>query len=137
MGHRAESDNKPWEFDPDTPEFIPQSQQDLEQKTIELAQFLSGAPVDMIKINSIIPSTNFGFLLNLTLGKIISSETNNIMLIYNTDASALSHLEDEIGVMRKKKRKELTDITNNIKTIKEYVINPLNWGPPFNTGKES
>jgi hypothetical protein len=138
MANKAETNNKPWEVDPFKEEQILQSAPDLQEKTIELAQFLKGAPLDMIQINSVIPSTNFGLLLNLTLGKVISHESGaNVMLIYNTEGTALSNLENNLNFMKKKKRKEHKDVINNINSIKDFVTNPLNWGPQYNTGRES
>ena len=125
--------------DPNTAQSSITEKKDPQHKLIELAQFLKGPQPDLIRVNSIIPSTNFGIVISFTLGKTIAitEEGDKVVNSCTSDGSAIRNLARSLDLMSKKDRKKHKDVVRNLKAVSEYLDNPLNWGDQLNTGRES
>lgn len=110
-----------------TPDQIERATLDVTARSVELATFLEGAPVDTIRIDSVIAHATMGVMYRITLCKEMESDSQKIQMILRTDNMAFERLEVGFCLMSKKKRRKHKSVLRRMKEIEDYVADATNW----------
>jgi len=134
---RSETEQRVWDIKIANPQKPPEEEPSLTEMAHDFAQFISNSPVNLVLVNSVIPTKNFGTFYSVTVGTIESFEqtpegaeiTANAfsvssdvldLIIDNLDRES----ENGGGAINSMLRKNLLVILND-------ALNQSNWGNPF------
>jgi hypothetical protein len=106
---RPESETPLWSIEGIDPQISNGEEIDIQTKSIELVEFLTGFPLSLVRVDSIISLVDFMPMYSLTLFKTISHDEmgNNVTIPYQTDSAAIRFLSHEMKLMPKKEKKNI------------------------------
>ena len=138
MGSRPELEGVPDTGTP-PPETNPVSREAIQENAIALASFLNDAPINAVKVLTVIPSVNYGLMYTVLIGRVRGIEEDGTVAgeFYTTDNVPIRLLGHSLELMSKKKRKKYRTIRQNLALIRAVVTNPASWGEPFNARKDN
>lgn len=132
----------PWEMNILDQEDSLEEKPSLAKEAHDFAKFISDSPVNLVIINSVIPTVNYGTFYSVTVGTIESFEktpqgaeiTANA---FSVDNRILDLIEDSLDGMTEEEQEETTILRKNLFLIRSAVTDPFNWDDPFNTRSDN
>jgi hypothetical protein len=131
---RPESGQRPWDITGSSSE-VPKSSHEIQQSAMELGDFLSHSPIDLVRIESVLPSAKLGTMYSIYVGRVMENAGDNgenIAILHRTNSVSVELLKHSLELMSKRKRRKHKAVLKNLKIIEIIVGNAFNWGDPFN-----